>query len=498
VPTRKLPPLVIAKSVPRNADVLVVGMSETGVREVPDAVARAFAKRFGVSVAEMATSIGAKPTADSKRTLPAAGDSPRIVVVGLDSEQPGAEDLRRAAGAGVRHAASLADIGSLSVAVSLGAVSEEQLAAVAEGALLGSYDYEPISAEPATGGTVGAITVIHPSDVKGADVASATQIVAQAVVTVREFVNLPANLLYPESFAEQVRNLVRGSKIIIDVLDEPALSQGGYGGMLAVGGGSSRPPRLVRLSYSPRGARFHLALVGKGITFDTGGLNLKPAEGMYAMKYDMAGAATVLVAAHAIAELGLKIRVTAYGALAENMPSGSAYRPSDVLTIYGGKTVENGNSDAEGRLVMADALARANEDHPDLVIDVATLTGACVVALGERTAGLMATDDATADLVLDAAEIAGEDVWQLPIPKEIRSKLDSKVADIRSVGHDRWAGALVAAAFLREFVADGTPWAHLDIAGPAFLDGKPYGYVASGGTGVGVRTLIALARAQSA
>jgi leucyl aminopeptidase len=169
-----------------------------------------------------------------------------------------------------------------------------------------------------------------------------------------------------------------------------------------------------------------------------------------------------------------------------------------VLTIYGGKTVENGNSDAEGRLVMADALARANEDHPNLVIDVATLTGACVVALGERTAGLMATDDATADLVLDAAETAGEDIWQLPIPKEIRSKLDSKVADLRSVGHDRWAGALVAAAFLREFVAEGTPWAHLDIAGPAFFDGKPYGYIASGGTGVGVRTLIALARALSA
>jgi leucyl aminopeptidase len=318
------------------------------------------------------------------------------------------------------------------------------------------------------------------------------------VVTVRELVNIPANLLYPESFAEQVRNLVRGSKIIIDVLDETALSQAGYGGLLAVGGGSSRPPRLVRLSYSPRGARFHLVLVGKGITFDTGGLNLKPAEGMYAMKYDMAGAATVLAAAHAIAQLGLKIKVTAYGALAENMPSGGAFRPSDVLTIYGGKTVENGNSDAEGRLVMADALARANEDDPDLVIDVATLTGACVVALGERTVGLMTTDDATADLVLDAAETAGEDVWQLPIPKEIRSKLDSKVADLRSVGHDRWGGALVAAAFLREFVADGTPWAHLDIAGPAFLDGKPYGYVASGGTGVGVRTLIALARAHSA
>jgi leucyl aminopeptidase len=498
VPARMLPPLTIAKSVPRRADVLVVGMSETGVREVPDAIARAFAKRFGLSVGEMATSLGAKANADSKRTLPAAGDGPRIVVVGLESEEPNAEDLRRAAGAGVRHAASLAETGGLSVAVSLGIASSEQLAAVAEGALLGSYNYEPISAEPAKGGTVEAITVINSGDVKDTDTAASAKTVAQAVVTVRELVNIPANLLYPESFAEQVRNLVNGSKITVEVLDDTALSEGGYGGLMAVGGGSFRPPRLVRLGYSPRGAKFHLALVGKGITFDTGGLNLKPAEGMYTMKCDMAGAATVLVAVHAIAQLGLKIRVTAYGALAENMPSGSAYRPSDVLTIYGGKTVENGNSDAEGRLVMADALARANEDHPDLVVDVATLTGACVVALGERTAGLMTTDDATADLVLDAAEAAGEDVWQLPIPKEIRGKLDSKVADLRSTGSDRWAGALVAAAFLREFVAEGTPWAHLDIAGPAFFDGMPYGYVASGGTGVGVRTLIALARSLSA
>jgi leucyl aminopeptidase len=498
VPARMLPPLTIVKSVPRNADVLVVGMSEAGVREVPEALARAFLKRFGISVGEMATSLGAKASADSKRTLPAVADGPRIVVVGLDSEQPIAEDLRRAAGAGVRHAASLTETGGLSIAVSLGVGNSEELTAVAEGALLGSYNYQPISAEPGKGGDIEAISVINSGDVKDADIADTAKTVAQAVVTVRELVNIPANLLYPESFAEQVRNLVDGNKITVDVLDETALSEGGYGGLMAVGGGSSRPPRLVRLGYSPRGAKFHLALVGKGITFDTGGLNLKPADGMYAMKQDMAGAATVLIAVHAIAQLGLKIRVTAYGALAENMPSGSAFRPSDVLTIYGGKTVENGNSDAEGRLVMADALARANEDQPDLVVDVATLTGACVVALGERTAGLMATDDATADLVLDAAEAAGEDVWQLPIPKEIRGKLDSKVADLRSTGSDRWAGALVAAAFLREFVAEGTPWAHLDIAGPAFFDGKPYGYVASGGTGVGVRTLIALARSLSA
>jgi leucyl aminopeptidase len=497
VPTRMLPPLAVAKSVPRNADVLVVGLSEAGVRDVPDPVARSFAKRFGVSVEEMAVSLGAKADADSKRTLPAAGGGPRIVVVGLGSERPN-EDLRRAAGAGVRQAASLAENTGLSVAVSLGTASSEQLTAVAEGALLGSYDYEPISAEPAKGGAVEAITVVQQNGGKGAEIAAAAKIVAQAVVTVRDWVNAPANLLYPESFAEQVRNLVLGSNITIDVLDEAALSEDGYGGLMAVGGGSARPPRLVRLSYSPRGATSHLALVGKGITFDSGGLNLKPAEGMYAMRYDMAGAATVLAVAHAIAQLGLKIRVTAYGALAENMPSGSAFRPSDVLTIYGGKTVENGNSDAEGRLVLADALARANEDHPDLVVDVATLTGACIVALGDRTAGLMATDDATADLVLDAAEATGEDIWQLPIPDEVRSKLDSKVADLRSTGTDRWAGALVAAAFLREFVAAGIPWAHLDIAGPAFLDGKPYGYVARGGTGVGVRTLIALARSIAA
>ena len=278
------------------------------------------------------------------------------------------------------------------------------------------------------------------------------------------------------------------------MLDEGALAAQGYGGLLAVGGGSARPPRLVRLTYRPRGAKTHLALVGKGITFDTGGLNLKPADGMYTMKCDMAGAAAVLAATWAIAKLGLKVKVTAYAAMAENMPSGSAYRPSDVLTIFGGKTVENGNSDAEGRLVMADALARSNADAPDLVVDVATLTGAAVVALGDRTAGVMATDDPTAQKVLDAARLAGEPFWQLPIPSETRAKLDSTVADLRSTGTDRAGGALVAAAFLREFVDASIPWAHLDIAGPAFRTGGPEGAFSTGGTGVGVATLVELAR----
>jgi leucyl aminopeptidase len=494
VSTPPLPALTIARALPRTADVLVVGRTDTGVREVPDAVERAFAKRYGTSVAEMATVVGAKATEGHTRTLPAAGDGPRIVVVGLGDDEPNPEDLRRAAGVGVRQASKLAENGHLSVAVSLGTTEPEQAQAVAEGALLGSYSYAPISSdtdERAAG--VSGVTVLHAARGKLDDLASDARIGAQAVATAREWVNIPANLLYPDSFAGQVRQLVRNTRISIDVLDEVALARDGYGGLLAVGGGSSRAPRLVRLAYRPRGANFHLVLVGKGITFDSGGLNLKPAEGMYAMKCDMAGAAAVLAATWAIAQLGLKIKVTAYGALAENLPSATAYRPSDVLTIYGGKTVENGNSDAEGRLVLADALARSAEDHPDLVVDLATLTGACVIALGERTTGLMSNDQETADRVLDAAEAAGEELWQLPIPKDTRAKLDSKVADIRSVSGDRWGGALVAAAFLREFVPENTPWAHLDIAGPSFGD-KEYGYVSPGGTGVGVRTLIALAR----
>jgi leucyl aminopeptidase len=236
----------------------------------------------------------------------------------------------------------------------------------------------------------------------------------------------------------------------------------------------------------------HLGLVGKGITFDSGGLDIKTQAGMYTMKSDMSGAGAVFAATRAIADLGLKIKVTTYGALAENMPSGSAYRPSDVLTTYGGKTVENFNSDAEGRIVMADALARMTaEDKPDLIIDVATLTGACITALGERTGGVMTNQEAVAEQILRAAAAAGERFWQLPIVEETRGFLESEVADLKS-GRSGPGGAMTAAAFLREFVGD-IPWAHLDIAGPAFNSGSAYGYVSSGGTGMSVRTLVALA-----
>ncbi len=272
-----------------------------------------------------------------------------------------------------------------------------------------------------------------------------------------------------------------------------ALERGGYGGILAVGGGSARPPRLIRMDYHPRGAKQHLVLIGKGITYDSGGYNIKPPESLLTMKMDMAGAAAVIAAVRVIAERGLPVHVTGYAPLAESMISGTAYRPGDVLTIFGGTTVENIDSDAEGRIVLADALARANQDSPTMVVDIATLTGACVVALGPRTAGLMASDDLAADALLDAAELAGEDFWQLPITAHTRSLLPSKVADLRSKA-TRQGGALFAGAFLQHFVADGTAWAHLDIAGPAWNSEQPHDYVPAEATGFGVRTLVTLAQ----
>ena len=501
MPTPPLPPLSVSAALPRGPVVLVVGLGTGGVRGVPAQVDQAYADTFGSDVATLATSVGATAEAGHTRTLPAAGDV-RLVVVGLGEELPdGGLDaaLRDAAATGVRQAAGLApEQGSVAVAVALGTATIEGALAVAHGALLGTYAYAGVASSPAPGAKVSAVTVLHDGPTRtpdGDEVADVAPVLAAAVLTAREWVNIPANLLYPATFADEAQALVKGTRLSCEVLDERELAEQGYGGLLGVGGGSARPPRLVRLSHRPRGAKAHLALVGKGITFDTGGLNLKPADGMYTMKCDMAGAAAVLAATWAIARLGLKVQVTAYAALAENMPSGSAYRPSDVLTMYGGKTVENGNSDAEGRLVMADALARANADSPDLVVDVATLTGACVVALGDRTAGVMATDESTAQRVLDAAKVGGEPFWPLPIPTETRAKLDSSVADLRSTGgSDRAGGALVAAAFLREFVDPATSWAHLDIAGPAFRTGSPEGAFSTGGTGVAVTTLVALAR----
>jgi len=249
----------------------------------------------------------------------------------------------------------------------------------------------------------------------------------------------------------------------------------------------------VRLGYRHPEADKTLAFVGKGITFDSGGLSLKPTTAMDWMKSDMGGAGAVLGALIAIARLGLKVNAIGYLCLAENMPSGTAQRPSDVLTTFGGKTVEVLNTDAEGRLVLADGLGRAAQDSPDVLVDIATLTGAQIIALGNRTTGVMANDDALRDEVVEVANAVGEPSWGMPLPEELRKSLDSAVADIANVQPDRVAGMLAAGVFLREFVPDGLRWAHLDIAGPAFHRAEPYGYTPKGGTGAGTRTLIGLA-----
>ncbi|OYO01603.1 leucyl aminopeptidase [Enemella evansiae] len=490
-----LPQLNAAKAMPADTQVLVIGLTGDGdaprLVGLPVEVGKAYAKRFGAELATTLVELKASTKVGSTTVVP-LGAGLRVVAVGLGKDgeaTPGV--LRRAAGAAARAAVGLGE--GVRLAVALPTEEPEQLKAVAEGSVLGQYAWAPISAK-AEERTAPRITLLTPrADKATKDALTAVGAITWAQLVARDWVNLPANLLYPETFAAEAKELFAGSKVSVEVLDDKQLAAKGYGGLTAVGGGSSHTPRLVRLSYAPRGATAHLALVGKGITFDSGGLNLKPGDSMYTMKCDMGGAAAVFAAVRAIADLGLKVKVTAYGCLAENLPSDTAYRPSDVLTIYGGTTVENYNTDAEGRLVMADGLARSNEDNPDLVVDVATLTGAAMVALGGKIYGVFSDSDEVADRLLGAAETAGEEAWRLPMGEWSAEPLESKVADLRS-GGQRMGGASVAASFLRRFVDEGTDWGHLDIAGVGFNEGAPSGEVPAGGTGVGVRTLVELAR----
>ena len=310
---------------------------------------------------------------------------------------------------------------------------------------------------------------------------------------VRDLVNTSPSHLYPETFAAEAQRVAVAAGLDIEVLDHIALAGGGYGGITGVGQGSVHPPRLVRVAYQHPEASKTVVFAGKGITFDSGGLSLKPPKSMEAMKSDMGGAAAVLGALQAIAALKPKVNVVGYLAMAENMPGGGAQRPSDVITIFGGKTVEVLNTDAEGRLVLADVLARSAQDSPDLLIDVATLTGAQLVALGPRISGVMGSDDAVAAAIAETAREAGEQAWAMPLPPELRKGLDSTVADIANVAGERFGGMLVAGLFLKEFVPDGVRWAHVDIAGPAFHESEPYGYTPKGGTGAAVRMLVQVA-----
>jgi leucyl aminopeptidase len=483
-----------------KADALVVGVASSGRsrKSVVLASDPKTAKKLA-TLAETLNALGATGAADEIVKVPAPrGVAAAVVVtVGL-GERSGTytgEQLRRAAGA-----ASRALAGSRRAVFALPTSDAEDLEAVATGALLGSYSFTDFRAvskskqQSPLGGIVVAGTA--PSDKPARAAIRRAQSLVQAVNLARDFVNTPPNALRPPAFADQAAEAATEAGVTAEILGEKQLKAGGYGGILAVGQGSEAGPRLLRLTYRPEGATKHLALVGKGITFDTGGISIKPALGMEAMKNDMGGAAAVIAATIAIARLGVPVNVTCYAAMAENMPSGAAQRPSDVFTAYGGRTVEVLNTDAEGRLVMCDALVRATEDEPDAIIDVATLTGAQTVALGSRTAGIMANDDDLRADVHAAADAVGEAMWPMPLPPELRKGLDSQVADIANIDKSRMAGMLSAGTFLKEFV-EGFRWAHLDIAGPAFELGQPWGYTPRGGTGFAVRTLVQVAEDMS-
>jgi leucyl aminopeptidase len=377
--------------------------------------------------------------------------------------------------------------------------SNLDLSAAIEGLILGAYrftDFRSSKTAPKDAG-LREITVL--ASQKGGvtkatkQAAERAAAIATAVATARDLVNTPPSHLYPAEFAKRAKALGDAAGLEVEVLDDKALAKEGYGGVIGVGKGSSRPPRLVRLAH--RGANSKkaktVALVGKGITFDTGGISIKPAANMHHMTSDMGGAAAVIATVVLAAKQQLPIDVIATVPMAENMPSSTAQRPGDVLTQYGGITVEVLNTDAEGRLILADAIVRACQDEPDYLIETSTLTGAQTVALGARTPGVMGSDEFR-DRVAELSQAVGENGWPMPLPEELKEDLKSTVADLANVSGSRYAGMLVAGTYLREFVADGVQWAHIDIAGPAYNTGGPWGYTGKGGTGVPTRTMFAV------
>ena len=473
-------------------DVLVLGVRKTedGPRLLSD----------DPKFAELAGSlgdIGITGGVDEVRRLPATGIAARsLALVGIGPVL-GTNELRYAAGSAARQIR-----GATSVGLALPTETPDDLLAVLEGAGIGAYSYLTFRTDQAEAAKVPASEIVIVSAQPGARaLAERATILATAMHSVRDLVNAPPSHLFPESFAQEAVELADGAPVTVEVLGESELAAGNFGGIIGVGKGSVHAPRLVKVSYSPKGASKHLALVGKGITFDSGGISLKPPASMVGMKYDMTGAATVLAVTLAAARLGLPLRVTAWLCIAENLPSGSAIKPNDVLHMKGGKTVEVLNTDAEGRLVLADGIVAASEEHPDAIIDVATLTGAQIIALGNRYAGVMGDEHLVNQLVSTAKRV-GETFWPMPLPADVRTILSSDVADIaNSKPGNTAAGMLAGGVFLSEFVGTNgegddrktIPWAHVDIAGPSDNKGGGFGFVGRGPTGVTVRALVALA-----
>ena len=491
------PAVTVADSLPPGSDgaVLIVPVI-SGADESAPATVVPDAGLAAEAVAEIEAglrALNAKGGSDQVHRLVVASlPVASVLTVGLGKAGDSwpADLIRRAAGTAAR---SLN--GAAAVISTLGRLpGEGVLAAGVEGLLLGGYRFTAFRTDKTAPKEPGlqAVTVLSTAADAEYQAAHAAD-VAAAVATARDFVNTPPSHLFPGEFADRARALGESAGLDVEVLDEQALADAGYGGVIGVGKGSSRPPRLVRLAHRPKNATSskRVALVGKGITFDTGGISIKPAASMHHMTSDMGGAAAVIATVVLAARRDLPIEVIATVPMAENMPSSTAQRPGDVLTQYGGTTVEVLNTDAEGRLILADAIVRACEDDPDYLIETATLTGAQTVALGGRTPGVMGSDGFR-DRVAAISQAVGENGWPMPLPDELKDDLKSTVADLANVSGQRFAGMLVAGVYLREFVADGVDWAHIDVAGPAYNSAGAWGYTPKGGTGVPTRTMFAV------
>ena len=492
-PGNQSPTVTVAAAIPKRGTggmVLIVPVS-AGEDGAPSVVGGPFLDAESIGEIEVALqSLGAKagPEQVTRLHIPSLPVASVLAVgLGAPRDEWPAEAIRRASGAAAR---ALAGVDAV-----ITTLSELHLPAAVEGLILGAYQMHGFRSPKTAPKEPGLSRITALSTASGAKRQAARAVaIAAAVAAARDLVNTPPSHLYPEEFANRAKALGTAAGLKVEILDEKALARGGFGGIVGVGQGSANPPRLVRLTH--RGGKGRpgtpkVALIGKGITFDTGGISIKPAAQMHHMTSDMAGAASVIATMLLIADQQVPIDVIATVPMAENMPSATAQRPGDVLTQYGGTTVEVLNTDAEGRLILADAIVRACEDDPDYLIETSTLTGAQVVALGSRIPGVMGSEEFR-DRVAALSQREGENGWPMPLPDELKDDLKSTVADLANISGQRFAGMLVAGVFLGEFVADGVQWVHLDIAGPAYNTSAPWGYTPKGGTGVPTRTLFAV------
>lgn len=482
-PERPLVHVDVSKSLPAEATAVL--RFATAADPSPD----------GLDV-EALCSLGFEGRLDQVVTLPpVGGGGPVTVVVGLGDPVGGVGPtaLRRAAAVGVRNAARHASIAVEFTALVAVEDRPRAVSALVEGAMLGAYRFGRYkSASPST--SLDRFTVVGVSGKRATDAALLGSRIGEAQCLARDLVNEPGGSLTPAAFAEVAVEVAEREDLQITVMDLDDITEAGLGGLLGVNKGSTHPPRLVVLAYEPPDPRGTLAIVGKGVTFDSGGLSIKPSDPMMTMKCDMAGAAAVLGAFAAFGAAGVRSRVIGFLPLTDNMVGGDATRPGDVLRMRNGTTVEVLNTDAEGRLILADALCLAAEEQPDAIVDLATLTGAIEIALGPGVAGLMGNSTTWINQIAHAAEVAGEQVWELPMPHEYRRWLDSDVADMRNITKVRSAGSITAAQFLSAFVPADMAWAHLDIAATAWSN-ETRGTHQPGGTGYGVRLLVELAHA---